>query len=51
MESIPPALIKSLNDLGLSKYDARVYATLVLYDNAEAKEIIDFLAISRDASK
>jgi sugar-specific transcriptional regulator TrmB len=47
MESIPPALIKSLNDLGLSNYDARVYATLVLFDNAEAKEIIDFLAISK----
>ncbi|MCX6689359.1 MAG: hypothetical protein NTZ39_06695 [Methanoregula sp.] len=47
MESIPAALIKSLNDLGLSNYEARVYATLVLYDNAEAKEIIDFLSISK----
>jgi HTH-type transcriptional regulator, sugar sensing transcriptional regulator len=47
MESISAALIKSLNDLGLSKYEARVYATLVLYDNAEAKEIIDSLSISK----
>lgn len=47
MESISAALIKSLNDLGLSKYEARVYAVLVLYDNAEAKEIIDFLSISK----
>lgn len=47
MESIPTALIKSLNDLGLSNYEASVYAALVLYNNAEAKEIIDFLAISK----
>ena len=47
MENIPPALIKSLIDLGLSNYEARVYSTLVLYDNAEAKEIIDFLSISK----
>jgi sugar-specific transcriptional regulator TrmB len=47
MESIPAALIKSLNDLGLSNYEASVYAALVLYDNAEAKEIIDFLSISK----
>jgi HTH-type transcriptional regulator, sugar sensing transcriptional regulator len=47
MESIPSPLIKSLNDLGLSSYEASVYAALVLYDNAEAKEIIDFLSISK----
>jgi sugar-specific transcriptional regulator TrmB len=47
MESIPSDLIKSLNDLGLSNYEASVYAALVLYDNAEAKEIIDFLSISK----
>jgi sugar-specific transcriptional regulator TrmB len=47
MESISAALIKSLKDLGLSNYEARVYAALVLYDNAEAKEIIDFLSISK----
>jgi len=47
MESIPSDLVKALNDLGLSNYDAIVYAALVLYDNAEAKEIIDFLSISK----
>jgi sugar-specific transcriptional regulator TrmB len=47
MEGISSALIKSLNDLGLSNYEARVYSTLVLYDNAEAKEIIEFLSISK----
>ncbi|MDO9550580.1 MAG: helix-turn-helix domain-containing protein, partial [Methanoregula sp.] len=47
MESIPPILIKSLNDLGLSNNEASVYAALVLYDNAEAKEIIDFLSLSK----
>ncbi|MFA6225177.1 MAG: helix-turn-helix domain-containing protein [Methanoregula sp.] len=47
MESIPTTLVKSLNDLGLSNNEARVYAALVLYDNAEAKEIIDFLSLSK----
>lgn len=47
MESIPSPLVKALNDLGLSNYEAAVYAALVLYDNAEAKEIIDFLSISK----
>lgn len=47
MESIPSDLVKALNDLGLSNYEASVYAALVLYDNAEAKEIIDFLSISK----
>ena len=48
MNSIPADLIKSLNDLGLSNYEANVYASLVLYDNAEAKErLIDFLKISK----
>jgi sugar-specific transcriptional regulator TrmB len=47
MNSLPADLIKSLNDLGLSNYEASVYASLVLYDNAEAKELIDFLKISK----
>jgi HTH-type transcriptional regulator, sugar sensing transcriptional regulator len=47
MESISPGLIKALNDLGLSNYEANVYAALVLYDNADAKEIVDFLSISK----
>jgi HTH-type transcriptional regulator, sugar sensing transcriptional regulator len=44
---VPSALIKSLNDLGLSNNEAGAYAALVLYDNADAKEIIDFLSISK----
>jgi sugar-specific transcriptional regulator TrmB len=47
MEDIPAVLIKSLNDLGLSNNEANVYAALVLYDNAEAKEIIDYLSLSK----
>ncbi len=47
MESISASLVKSLNDLGLSNYEASVYAALVLYDNAEAKDLVDFLSISK----
>ena len=47
MDNIPPIVVKSLNSLGLTNYEARVYAALVLYDNADAKEIIDFLSISK----
>lgn len=47
MENISSDLVKALNDLGVSTYEAMVYAALVLYDNAEAKEIIDFLSISK----
>ena len=47
MRTISASLVKALNDLGLSNYEASVYAALVLYDNAEAKEIIDFLSISK----
>jgi predicted transcriptional regulator len=47
METIPPALIKSLYTLGLTNYEARVYATLVLFDHAEAKEIVEYLSLSK----
>jgi HTH-type transcriptional regulator, sugar sensing transcriptional regulator len=47
MADIPAALVKSLNNLGLSNYEAVVYAALVLYDNADAKEIVEFLSISK----
>lgn len=47
IDRIPPTLIKSLNVLGLSNYEARVYAALVLFDGAEAKEIVDFLSLSK----
>jgi sugar-specific transcriptional regulator TrmB len=47
MDSIPPALITSLNTLGLTNDEGRVYATLVLFDHAEAKEIVDYLSLSK----
>lgn len=47
MAGISASLIKSLNDLGLSNYEACVYAALVLYDNAEAKELTEYLSISK----
>jgi sugar-specific transcriptional regulator TrmB len=47
MRTIPASLVKALNNLGLSNYEASVYAALVLFDNAEAKEIIEFLGISK----
>lgn len=47
MDSIPPALISSLNTLGLTNDEARVYATLVLLDHAEAKEIVEHLSLSK----
>lgn len=46
-DMIPPGLLKSLRTLGLTNYEARVYAALVLFDHAEAKEIIDFLSLSK----
>jgi len=47
MRTISASLVKALNDLGLSNYEASVYSALVLYNNAEAKDIIDFLSISK----
>lgn len=37
----------SLNTLGLTHDEARVYATLVLFDHAEAKEIVEYLSLSK----
>ena len=47
MGSISASLVKSLGDLGLSTYEASVYAALVMFDNAEAKDIVEFLSISK----
>lgn len=47
IDIIPPALIMSLNTLGLTHDEARVYATLVLFDHAEAKEIVEYLSLSK----
>lgn len=47
MRSISTTLVKSLAELGLSTYEASVYAALVLFDNAEAKDLVEFLSISK----
>jgi len=47
VDSLPSDLIRSLRVLGLSNYEAKVYAALVLFDHAEAKEITDFLSLSK----
>ncbi len=47
MESIPRALISPLNTLGLTNDEARVYATLVLLEHAEAMEIVEYLTLSK----
>jgi len=47
MENFSPALISSLNTLGLTNDEARVFATLILFDHAEAKEIVEYLSLSK----
>ena len=47
MENISPALVSSLNTLGLTNDEARVFATLILFDHAEAKEIVEYLSLSK----
>ncbi|ACL15655.1 TrmB family transcriptional regulator [Methanosphaerula palustris] len=47
MMTITPALVKALKVLGLSEYQAKVYAALVLLDQAQAKEVIELLGISK----
>jgi sugar-specific transcriptional regulator TrmB len=47
MERISVELVHSLTTLGLSKYEAKIYAALILFDRAEAKDLIEFLDISK----
>jgi HTH-type transcriptional regulator, sugar sensing transcriptional regulator len=47
MRIIPSSLVKALNKLGLSNYEASVYSALVMHEVAEAREIIDYLGISK----
>jgi len=47
MGGISASLVKSLGELGLSAYEARVYAALVMFDNAEAKDLVEFLSVSK----
>ncbi len=47
MVEISAKLINSLKTLGLSDYEAKIYATLTLFDNAEPKKLIEYLGISK----
>ena len=47
MDKIPQDLIQSLRALGLLESEARVYVALVMMNNAEVKELIDFLGLSK----
>ncbi|MCD1293679.1 hypothetical protein CUJ83_01550 [Methanocella sp. CWC-04] len=47
MKRIPPKLISSLRTLGLLESEAKVYSALVLFGQAEPKELLDFLDISK----
>ncbi|WP_230739809.1 TrmB family transcriptional regulator [Methanooceanicella nereidis] len=47
MNRISTKLIRGLKTLGLSEYEAKVYSALVVHDYAEAKEIIEYLDISK----
>jgi HTH-type transcriptional regulator, sugar sensing transcriptional regulator len=46
-DQIHPSLISALNTLGLTTYEAKVYAALVLYDQAGARDLIEYLQISK----
>jgi sugar-specific transcriptional regulator TrmB len=47
MNNITMKLVRSLKTLGLSDYEARVYSALVHHGHAEAKELVNFLDISK----
>jgi len=46
-DKIHPSLISALSTLGLTTYEAKVYAALVLYDQAGARDLIEYLQISK----
>jgi len=47
MEKIPQELIKSLMELGLLESEAKIYVALSMMDNAEVKELINLLGLSK----
>ena len=47
MDKIPPALVKSLTELGLLESEAKIYVALVMMNSSDVKEIIDFLGMSK----
>ncbi len=44
---IPPGLVSALARLGLTNDEARVFGALVLLEYAEAKEIVEYLSLSK----
>ncbi len=47
MDHIPQDLVKSLMELGLLESEAKIYVSLVIMNNSEVKELIDFVGISK----
>ena len=47
MERLSPRLIAALNQMGLSHHDALVYSASVFLNSVGAKELIDFVQISK----
>jgi sugar-specific transcriptional regulator TrmB len=47
MDMISTRLIVALNQMGLSHHDAKVYASLVYFNSVGAKDLIDFIQISK----
>lgn len=47
MDKIPQKLIKSLMELGLLESEAKIYIALTMMDNAEVKELINLLGLSK----
>lgn len=47
MDKIPGKLIKSLIELGLLESEAKIYIALTIMDNAEVKELINILGLSK----
>jgi sugar-specific transcriptional regulator TrmB len=47
MKRISPALVTSLKTLGLFESEAKVYSALVMFKYAEAKDLVEFLDVSK----
>jgi sugar-specific transcriptional regulator TrmB len=50
MHNVPQDLIRSLIELGLPESEARIYIALVIMNNSEVKELIDFSGISKPSA-
>jgi predicted transcriptional regulator len=50
MKPISSNLIESLKTLGLTEYEAKVYATLVLFDRAEVKQVYEYLDMPKPSA-